>query len=176
MVLLSGGIDSTACIHYYLNQGFYVESIFIDYGQMARKKEFESAKNIASYYRIKLDHYEFSAQILNQDEIKGRNAFLVLSTLVTHPEFNGILSLGIHSGVAYYDCSESFIKDINKILEGYTGGRIMLDAPFLRWNKKMIYLYCKENSVPIHLTYSCENGDECGKCQSCIDRKGLDVN
>lgn len=178
LVLFSGGMDSTACICYYLINGFHVKGVFIDYGQVARKKEFSSAKIIASHYGIELGHYVFSAsQMFSQGEIKGRNAFLVLATLLAYPKFHGIVSLGIHSSAPYYDCSESFVKEINKILDGYTGGQIKLDAPFLKWDKKMIYIYCKDNNVPIHLTYSCENGGDepCGICRSCLDRRALDV-
>jgi len=39
LILLSGGIDSTACVHYYLDQKFDVKAVFIDYGQKARKNE-----------------------------------------------------------------------------------------------------------------------------------------
>jgi len=178
LVLLSGGMDSTACVHYYLNQGFFVKGVFIEYGQIARKNEFSSAKNIASYYGIELDHRVFStSQVFSQGEIRGRNAFFVLAILLAYPEFHGIISLGIHSGVPYYDCSESFVKEINKILDGYTAGQIILDTPFLKWDKKMIYRYCRDNNVPIHLTYSCENGSDnpCGTCRSCLDRRALNV-
>jgi len=178
LVLLSGGIDSAACICYYLIHGFHIKGVFIDYGQIARKKELTSANNIASYYGIELDHHMFStSQILSQGEIKGRNAFLVLATLLTYPMFRGIISLGIHSGVPYYDCSEPFVKQINKILDGYAGGQVILDVPFLKWNKKMIYEYCKDNNVPVHLTYSCENSSDepCGTCRSCLDRRTLNV-
>jgi 7-cyano-7-deazaguanine synthase len=64
---------------------------------------------------------------------------------------------------------------MNKLLAGYTQGNVVLEAPFINWNKKMIYHYCKENNVPTDLTYSCENGTipPCGKCNSCLDRRYL---
>ena len=43
IVLLSGGIDSMACIHFYLNQGYSIEALFCDYGQPASVREMESA-------------------------------------------------------------------------------------------------------------------------------------
>jgi 7-cyano-7-deazaguanine synthase len=178
MVLVSGGIDSTACIHYYLDQDFDVRGVFIDYAQAASDKELCSAKNIASYYKIKLNHIIIKTpQIFSEGEIIGRNAFLVIATLLSLPKFRGIIALGIHSGVPYYDCSELFVRDINRIYDGYTDGQVILDAPFLKWNKKMIYEYCKDNNVPIHLTYSCELGGDkpCGKCRSCLDRSALNV-
>ena len=178
LILLSGGIDSTACVHYYLDQKFDVKAVFIDYGQKARKNEFNSANKIASHYGIEFNHLTFiTSQMFTQGEIKGRNAFLVLGTLLAYPKFQGIVTLGIHSGLPYYDCSEQFVKKINEILTGYTDGQVSLDTPFIHWDKKMIFEYCKDNDVPLLLTYSCENGSDepCGMCRSCLDRRALDV-
>lgn len=178
IVLFSGGIDSTACIHYYLNQGFNVKAIFIDYGQITSIKEFQSATKIAKHYKISLDHLIFkNSQVYSEGEIKGRNAFLILALLLNYPQFIGIISLGIHSGVYYYDCSENFLKDIQRLLDGYTDGQVVIDTPFLKWDKKMIYNYCIDNKIPIHLTYSCENSSDkpCGICNSCRDRRSLNV-
>lgn len=178
IVLLSGGIDSTACIYYYINNGFNVNAVFIDYGQIASNKEFQSASNIAKHYKITLDYLIFeNAQVFSQGEIKGRNAFLILAILINYPRFSGIISLGIHSGVSYYDCSETFLKDMQNILDGYTNGQVALDIPFIKWDKNMIYDYCKSKNIPIQLTYSCEkSADEpCGICDSCKDRRILDV-
>ena len=36
--LVSGGIDSTACINFYKNLNFDVEAIFVDFGQPSRKE------------------------------------------------------------------------------------------------------------------------------------------
>jgi len=177
IVLLSGGIDSTACIHYYLTQGFNTNAVFIDYGQITFEKELESAKKIAAHYKINLDIIILrNSTKFSQGEIKGRNAFLIFSVLLNYPNFQGILSLGIHSGTPYYDCSKNFINDITEILNGYTNGEIILDTPFLTWDKKMIHEYCKTNKIPIHLTYSCENNSNgpCGVCKSCLDRRALD--
>jgi len=178
MILLSGGIDSTACVHYYLHEKFHVQAVFIDYGQKARMQELSSAKKIAKHYKVELKKIVFtSPQKFSSGEITGRNAFFVVSAIMCNQDFYGIISLGIHSGTPYYDCSESFTKTINELLNGYTDGRVMIDTPFLKWNKKMIFEYCKNNNVPIHLTYSCENGvvPPCGKCLSCLDRRGLNV-
>ena len=39
IVLLSGGIDSTACVNYYLSQKLKLLGLFIDYGQYVVKGE-----------------------------------------------------------------------------------------------------------------------------------------
>ncbi|KGK98224.1 hypothetical protein LI82_10925 [Methanococcoides methylutens] len=178
MVLASGGIDSTACIHYYLSLGFNVKSFFVNFGQKSFKKEYESVQKVSSYYEIELSSIKcnFSNNFSN-GEITGRNGFLVLSAIMANPHFKGLLSLGIHSGVPYYDCTPAFVHDMNRIVESYTDGQVNLDAPFLNWDKLMVYDYCKNEDVPVNLTYSCENGrfKPCGQCLSCLDRRILDA-
>jgi 7-cyano-7-deazaguanine synthase len=173
IVLLSGGIDSSACINYYLSQKLKPIGLFIDYGQVVAKRELSSAQQISRHYKIKLDTLRI---LLNHNfkdgEIKGRNALFLISALTKYPGFAGIISLGIHAGVSYYDTKEQFIIDMQKIFKSYTDGQIKLDVPFIKWNKPMIYRYCIDNRVPIDLTYSCEiNGRKpCGLCNSCLDR------
>jgi 7-cyano-7-deazaguanine synthase len=178
VVLLSGGIDSAACVRYYLDLGFQLKGLFIDYGQRARGNESKSAIQVANHYGIPLDRLSLSpARDFGPGEIRGRNAFFIISALLFYPQFKGILSLGIHSGTPYYDCSHQFINDIKTIIDAYAGGEVQIDAPFLAWDKSMIYVYCKEKGVPIHLTYSCEAGTDppCSKCLSCKDREALDA-
>jgi len=177
IVLLSGGIDSTACVHYYLRNNFSTKALFIEYGQIVANKEYASAQRIAEYYKINIDIMKADmSERFGQAEIRGRNAFFALSCLVKYPNFSGIISLGIHAGIPFYDTTEVFVNDMNRLFAQYTDGTVRLDAPFLSWEKPMIYQYCKGNSVPTHLTYSCENGETepCGICSSCLDRKAFE--
>lgn len=178
IVLLSGGIDSSACVQYYLKNGFSTSAVFIDYEQLPVKMEESSAKKICSYYNIHLSTIRVNGpEYCKKVEIKGRNAIFVLLALMFYPKHVGIISLGIHSGTPYYDCTENFSNDIKNILNGYSNGKIRFDAPFLKWNKKMIYDYCKLQKIPVELTYSCEIGinGPCGKCPSCKDRSNFNV-
>ena len=176
IVLTSGGLDSTACIKYYIDQGFLVQGVFINYGQIAWKNEFKSAINISKYFDINLLRLDFiSDKFFYQGEIKGRNAFLIMAALMACPDFKGLICIGIHSGTPYYDCSRQFVNKMDDILINYTNGQMALDIPFIDWSKKMVYKYCLDNKVPIQLTYSCENGTDipCGRCSSCLDRGDL---
>jgi 7-cyano-7-deazaguanine synthase len=177
LVLTSGGIDSTACIKYYQDLGFDVGGFFVDYGQRARLKECESVKKIAAFYKINLKSLTINNSLnLSPGEIKGRNAFLIMAALLANSDFVGLISLGVHAGVPYYDCSKGFIEKINALVMDYSDGQIKIDAPFINWDKKMIISYCRDFEVPMHLTYSCENGNEpCGNCLSCLDRSALNV-
>lgn len=178
IVLLSGGMDSTACVHYYLSNGYPVRGLFLDYGQNANKKEVESARNLADFYKIDLDIIAINMGIqFGAGEIRGRNAFFLTAALMKYPAFSGIIAIGIHAGTPYYDTSENFIIDIKRIVSQYGDGKIQIDAPFIKWQKPMIYQYCLKNDIPINLTYSCEKGTPipCGSCNSCLDMKELNV-
>lgn len=71
----------------------------------------------------------------------------------------GLISIGIHSGTNYSDCSELFVDKLQNIFDLYCDGKISIDAPFLEWTKSDIWKFATENDVPIHLTYSCEKGE-----------------
>lgn len=178
IVLLSGGMDSTASVHYYLNNGYPVRGFFVDYGQSANEKEKESVYNVSDFYKIDFDIITVHMGIqFGIGEIRGRNAFFLTSALMKYPAFSGIIAIGIHAGTPYYDTSENFVIDIKRIVSQYADGKIQIDTPFIKWQKPMIYQYCLRNNVPINLTYSCEKGTPipCGSCNSCLDMKELNV-
>jgi len=178
LVLFSGGIDSTACLYYYLSEKFNVECIFVDYGQKSKKYELDSARKIAEYYNVPLKELRFcNSKNFHSGEIIGRNSFLIISTIMNVDNYCGILAMGLHEGTPYYDCSELFVNTMNNLLKGYLNGKILLDTPFIKWNKSMIVDYCIDKGIPLDLTYSCENGTNppCGTCLSCLDRKELNV-
>src|SRR5271169_4913513 len=79
-VLLSGGIDSTACLAYYLNEGFRVDALFVNYGQIGASKELQAAKAICRHFRIRLRVVALSGiTTKGPGLITGRNAFLLLT-------------------------------------------------------------------------------------------------
>ena len=172
VVLLSGGIDSAACVAYMQSVAAVLEAVFVDYLQPARESERESATRIAQHYKIPLQVVQATATPPEAGEIAGRNAFLVLSALMLRPHFKGLVTLGIHAGTPYYDCSEVFTTDMQRILDGYSNGKIQLSAPFLSWTKGQILDFCRAKAVPMQLTWSCETTSHipCGQCLSCKDR------
>lgn len=176
LILISGGIDSTACIHYYKSRDFLVETSFVDFGQLSLRRERNAIKRISSYYKVKTN----IVRIKNDKDFKGgeisfRNIFLITAVLVGLKDYQGLISLGIHSGTDYADCGPSFVKVTNSILDLYTNGSVILEAPFLTFSKSEIVEYCISNEIPLHLTYSCELGlnQPCGKCLSCNGLKKI---
>jgi 7-cyano-7-deazaguanine synthase len=176
MVLLSGGIDSTSCVAFYLNQGLSVSALFVDYGQLSSHLENEAAAAVCEHYGITLQKTAISG--LRQRSggyIPGRNAFLLYAALLAFRSDTGIIGIGIHSGTTYQDCSEQFVEEMQSSFNLYTDGRVCIGAPFVRWNKLEVCHYSQTAGVPLHLTYSCELGRKqpCGECLSCKDTEAL---
>jgi 7-cyano-7-deazaguanine synthase len=173
IVLLSGGLDSSACVCFYSSQGFVVDTLFIDYGQPAATDENEAAVAISSHYGTthRIIHIDGSSR-KGSGVIRGRNAFLLISALAESRSGSGLIVIGIHDGTQYPDCSPQFISTIQGIYDLYCDGRVIAAAPFVNWSKREIWEYCRTHKVPIELTYSCQTGGKpCGSCDSCLDRK-----
>lgn len=176
MILLSGGIDSTACIEYYKKNGFKIECLFVDFGQKSLRQEQNAVKKITKFYKVQYEKVKcIGYKSLPKGVIQGRNMFLISTALMYTKIKSGIIALGIHSGTDYVDCSQQFTSQINNLFDLYTGGKIILGAPFIQFNKAEVLQYCFEMKVPVELTYSCELGlkQPCNKCSSCKDLKKI---
>ena len=176
LVLFSGGMDSTACIFYYQNLGYKVHGLFVNYGQKAEKQERKSIINLSSYLSIGTTIIDsVTNPVIKNGVIQGRNYFLLSQALLTLPFSTGIVSLGIHSGTSFPDCSKEFILQNQVIFDIYTNGNIIIDCPFVEIQKNEIFKYFKKTKIPIEYTYSCESGGEipCGICSTCKDLNKL---
>ena len=177
-VLLSGGIDSTACIHFYQTKKLDVRPLFVDYGQPAATAERKAALSVSRLYGLSLDVCATEGvTIPRRGEILGRNLFLVSLALMKAKCDCNLIALGIHGGTAYYDCAPDFIDTCQRLVQGYSDGRVQLGAPFLTWTKSQILYYCTLNQIPLSSTWSCETSSkhECGKCLSCKDKEQIDA-
>jgi 7-cyano-7-deazaguanine synthase len=170
-ILCSGGIDSTACIHYYKTLKFNVQGVFIDYGQLSVNNELYAVKRISKYFEIPLKIVSVKGLgRMKGGLINGRNLFLT-SIALMNLKCQGLIASGIHDGTLYSDCSLSFLESVQKVVDIYFAGAVVVDAPFIKFTKIEIWNYCLENRIPLELTYSCELGESqpCGKCNSCKD-------
>lgn len=177
-VLLSGGIDSTACLAFYLSQKHTTDALFIEYGQASINQELRAAQSISRHYRIQLHRIKVAGVTQKGGGlIVGRNAFLLGLALMEFRRETGLIAIGIHAGTNYADCSRPFVRRMQAIFDCCASGRIRIAAPFLAWSKRDILAFAAGRSVPIHMTYSCERGatQPCGSCLSCSDLEKLDV-
>ena len=177
-LLLSGGIDSAACLAFYLNQGFLVECFHVSFGQPAFLHESAAAERLANHFNVPLRILRWAGSTnFKEGEIEGRNAFLLMGALTEIGGKSGLLAAGIHAGTSYYDCSPEFLSAMQTVVDGYCDGRVNLAAPFIEWSKQQVYAFSKSEGVPVDLTYSCEKGTSqpCKECLSCWDRRTLDA-
>ncbi len=172
-VLTSGGIDSTACIAYFLARGNLVEALCADYGQPAARAEAESAKRIAAHFGVRLMEVRLKGIPWHcggePREYPARN--LTLAALALNgSQDNALIALGIHAGSRFPDCSEEFVERLDALMSFLSEGRIRFDCPFVSWAKLDVARWADAVGIPWHLTYSCERGttppcEECTKCR-----------
>jgi 7-cyano-7-deazaguanine synthase len=175
LVLVSGGLDSAACLQYYLTHELDVEALHVSYGQMAEKKEVLAARAVCKFYGVPLAHASLKNVVVGNGEITGRNALLLsVALLRLGSTATSLVGIGIHAGTPYADCSPAFVTATQSLFDLYSGGRIFIDAPFVAWSKKDIYEFIASSAV-VAMTYSCEVGGQrpCGECPSCHDVRSL---
>jgi 7-cyano-7-deazaguanine synthase len=176
LVLLSGGLDSAACVAFFRAQHYDVSALFVEYGQGALLQERRATRAIARHWDIPLATVRISdVGPFGSGLIPGRNALLLAAALCRWQGKDGTIALGIHGGTTYADCSTAFVDSMQRVFDVYASGRMRLFCPFIESNKKQVWDYCQQAGVPIKLTYSCERGGTrpCGRCLSCRDRRAL---
>jgi 7-cyano-7-deazaguanine synthase len=154
LVLFSGGIDSTACVHYFLKRKYDISLLYFNYGQPNERDEKEAALNIAHYYNKHLDIVVIKGCSIPSGMIPGRNAFLLSLALLKITFDKGGIAIGVHDYTDYSDCSEKFIADMQNIYDIYNDGRIQILTPFLNWKKEEIIAYAQQEKLPLELVYS----------------------
>lgn len=178
LVLLSGGIDSCATVALYRRRSPSVAALFVDYGQAAIDQERLAVERVASHYGISVSTVQCAGLgSLGAGYVRGRNALLLQLALVVAPFEVGQIALGLHAGTPYPDCSPVFVTEMQRVIDVYCEGKIRVVTPFIDQDKPGIVAFCRQQAVPLGLTYSCERGTvpTCGQCASCLDRKALDV-
>ena len=176
LVLMSGGIDSAACAHFFQQRGDNVKGVFVDYGQMAANAERKAVARISKHFGIPFSALSFKGNYsYGVGEVVGRNAFLIFAALLGARPTSGVITLGIHAGTPYYDCGSDFGKHVDHLVQSYSVGRIRLHCPFLMSPKAFIYDYARKAELPLQLTYSCELGTvpPCEQCPSCKERGAI---
>lgn len=176
-VLISGGIDSASCVHFLQERGHEVASVFVNYGQAAAQQELQCAKLICNHFSIPLRTIQtLTRETFGVGELMGRNALLIFSAILLGGCREGLLAIGVHSGIPYFDCSPSFIERIDSLVRECSNGRVSVLAPFVNWTKDDVYSYFAHARIPLSQTYSCEAGTvpTCGECASCKDRSRLE--
>ena len=174
VILLSGGIDSSATIVACRDITEDVSTIFIDYGQPAADSEWEAARRIAAHYNVTIKRIELGFSLVDRSgEFFGRNTLFILAAAGVTGKRPLTVALGIHALTDYYDTTPLFVRHVERILNGYSDGEVSLKLPFLANTKPEVIEFAEDRAVPLHLTYSCErqNSPVCSECPSCHSRE-----
>lgn len=168
LLLLSGGMDSSLCLHLYGAE----LAIGFDYGQ-DHLIELEYAQRIADHYKVPFEKRTIPQMPrVNPLVFAGRNAVL-LSMGAAIAQSRGLNTVVIGSNFSdaqdFPDCRPVFITEMSRAFREAYG--VTLAAPLLRQTKAQIKNKAKLVGLPETWTcYFPKDGKPCGECYSC---KGL---
>lgn len=189
LVLLSGGMDSTACLlwaqHVAKPQKRNVRALFFDYGQAAKREEFAAASVIASTCRVRLDVIEtalcggiagsqFDPVRPSQCVVPARNVvFLAIAAGLVHEQGGGSVVIGCCAAdaEAFPDCRPRTLDALQTLLDlGGISARV--EAPFIEADKATIagFVASTAGISMLRASTSCYLGLDCGKCHACKAR------
>ena len=170
---MSGGIDSSATALAILNEGYETSGLFVDYGQPAARCEWRAARDVAHRLGIGIERIDLGFSLAAESgEFFGRNALFILAAAGTVQARPLAIALGIHALSEYYDTQPLFLRQMQGILDGYSGGSVSLSAPFLACPKAEVIEFAREHAVPLEITSSREarSASPCSQCPSCVER------
>ena len=194
VVLSSGGIDSSVILQQLQRKGHKVFPLFVDYGQLASKKEWVSCQKICDYLKLvpeKIDAHDFGrlvpSGLTNSSVDIEKNAFtptrnllfLTLGAAYGYGKGAYVVATGILMNPIFPDQTKDFLAQTQKTLSLALGVNITILAPLINSDKFDSIMLARKYGLPINLMYSCHAGSEepCGKCISCKERiaaeKGL---
>jgi len=195
---LSGGMDSTTMLGYYLDKGDKVLCVHFQYGSKHNEYELKAVKEVTEYYSVPLKiinmHEAFSNMTSNlmlsggeipeghyeditmkKTVIPGRNTIFA-SVLMGIAESIGAdtIALGLHQGdhAIYPDCRKEYTKALDALVYLASDRKIEVEAPFLSTDKTGICTVGLKIDVPYQLTRTCYKDQpiSCGKCGACQER------
>lgn len=189
-VLLSGGIDSTACLALAVSQvgPEQVTAASVLYGQK-HTKEIMNAQRVAQYFKVKHKlinlkgvmgigglsdadsevpevAYEDLPHGISPTYVPFRNGLMLsaLASIAMSDEDARSVMYGAHAedaeNDAYPDCSEDFVYAMAEAIHIGTYEQVELEAPFVTWTKAEVIYRMDRLSAPWHLTWSCYKGGD----------------
>lgn len=209
VVVLSGGLDSTILTYLARVKHSNLHAISFFYGQK-QVKELEMAKWTCDHLAIPHKVVDLMAlgdiarkvtsnvagseiavpsikQVLGEPQpvtyVPFRNMIL-LSYAFSYAEANNleIIYSGLqhHDLYGYWDTSENFVNNLNRVAADNRKTKITIETPFIKMSKKdeiieaVNLAYDTGIEVRFDKTLTCYNPDEhghaCGKCPSCAER------
>ncbi len=199
LVLISGGMDSTALLYDMHAQHDVMGALSFHYGSKHNERELPMAAHHCALLGVKhqvipldfiADHFTSDLLQSGGDVPEGhyedanmvktvvpfRNA-IMLSIATGYAESIGAEAVAIaaHSGdhAVYPDCREGFMDALANTMEQGTYAKIQLLRPYVGIRKEGIAALGDKYEIDFSKTYSCYKGGalHCGKCGTCVERK-----
>lgn len=185
--LVSGGLDSTLVGVLAREEGMVVYPLFIDYGQRASKKEWDTCQRVHAQLGLpaptRMDLSGFGKVIQSgltsvELDVKvdaftpGRNLmFLLMGSSYAYQVGASSVSVGLLAErfSLFPDQQPTFIAQSENAIEAALGRRIKVLTPLIDFSKADVIQLAQKKGITG--TYSCHMGDSvpCGHCISCLE-------
>ena len=187
VALASGGVDSSVMMLLLKKEGHELLPLFIDYGQLARKKEWKACQEICGYLDLEPSRMDISGfgeiiqsgitssqfDIEKDAFLPARNLlFLTVGAAYGYVKSSNVIAIGLLSDSIFPDQTDEFVKAAQKSISVSLGVDIRILAPSISLDKLDTLRLARKYKLPLDLTYSCHSGKEepCGRCISCKER------
>ena len=187
VALASGGIDSSVMMFLLKKENHELLPLFIDYGQLAREREWEACLSFCHYLGLKPHRMDISGfgksipsgitdsglDIEKDAFLPTRNLlFLTLGASYGHAKSAYVVAIGLLSNPIFPDQTVEFVQISQKSISTALGADIRILTPLISLNKTDIFGLARKYKLPLDRTYSCHSGREkpCGLCISCKER------
>jgi 7-cyano-7-deazaguanine synthase len=161
--------------------------LFIDYGQLAAKAEWEACQKICNYLDLEPSRIDVSGfghlirsgltdRNLDIEEdafLPNRNLFfLTVGAAYGYLEAAHVIAIGLLSNPIFPDQTVKFVQETQRAISKALGVNISILTPLISLNKFDTLLLARKYGLPLNDTYSCHSGNKepCGHCISCKER------
>lgn len=185
--LVSGGLDSTLIGAMAKEEGIEHFPLFIDYGQRAARKEWETCKLVHGALGLpvptRMDLSGFGHVIasgLTREELDvkndaftpGRNLmFLLMGSAYAYQQGASAVAIGLlaEQFSLFPDQKPQFVEQAETTISAAIGRQIKVLTPLIEFGKADVVRLAQAKGITG--TYSCHTGNSepCGRCIACLE-------
>lgn len=198
-MLVSGGVESAALIHWALGRGDRVFPLYVRGGHAWEAAELKALRRllaafssprleplgvlrapVAALYRraswsLSGRRVPSATSLDSAVYLPGRNVLLLAEASVYCAERGiGRVALGTLASNPFPDATPVFRRAMARAMSLALGRPVAIEAPFSRWHKKDVVR--RARGVSWELTFSClapRGSKACGRCNKCAERTAV---